>query len=212
MRIWSDRKKRYRGALLCLVAVYALGCSMALPPLGKAGKYRTGRALLIQPKGTGVGQAIPILQELAREDPFYEDILTLLGRAYYHQTSYREALELLQRALLVNKEDEIAWLVLGLAQLRLGDNDAGFENLKAGVALLNKVSKNGYRRYIRWDINGLVRSAIRRTVVLATKDGLAAKDDLIRSGELILQRMDDEEASQEVEARRGRAWADPVKK
>jgi tetratricopeptide (TPR) repeat protein len=167
-----------------------------------AGKYTTGRSLLLKPRGVGVGEAIPYFEQIVQQDPFYKDTLGLLGRAYYHQGRYQDALQMLMRAVVVNSEDEIAWLTLGLTRLRLGDDEAGFENLKTGVALVNKLSKNGYRGYVRWDLNGVVRSAIRRTVLIITKDGLAQKEELIRSSELVLRRIDDEEATLESEFRR----------
>lgn len=188
-----------------VTTAFITGCGLGdlrLPALGMAGKYTMGRAFLIKPRGAGVGEAIPYLEEIAKKDPFYRDTLTLLGRAYYHQGRYQDALQMLLRAVVVNTEDEIAWLVFGLTQLRLDENETGFENLKTGVALVNKVSKNGYRSYVRWDLNGVVRSAIRRTMLIINKDGLAAKEELIRSSELILARMDDEEATLESEARR----------
>jgi tetratricopeptide (TPR) repeat protein len=195
-------KQLSRFVLFSFVIIFFSGCGLRPPVLGIAGKYRTGRNLLILPGGRGVAESIPYLEEVAKGDPFYQDTLTLLGRALYYQGAYQDAFQLLQRALVINKEDEIAWLTLGLTRLRLGDDQAGFENIKTGVALINKVSKNGYRGYVRWDINGLVRSAIRRTLVVITRDGLTAKEALIRASEQILLRIDDEEVAQEAELRR----------
>ncbi len=124
----------------------------------------------------------------------YRDTLTLLGRAYYQQRRYQDSLQLLQRAVLVNKEDEIAWLLLGLTQLRLGHDQNGLESFKGGLSLLYKASKNGYRGYDVWDRNKLVQTAIRRAIFQVQKDGLGRKARLIRSGELILYQIDDEEA------------------
>ncbi len=213
MRVRTNRKRRLTP--LALLAAFLLsGCALGEfrpPALGLAGRYTTGRALLIKPQGLGVSDSIPYLEVAAKEDPFYRDTLTLLGRAYYHQGSYQDAFAVLQRAIVVNKEDEIAWLTLALAQLRMGDDQKGFENLKTGIGLVNKVSKNGYRDYVQWDIGGLVRSAIRRTIVMISKDGLAVKEDLIRSSELILRRIDDEEITQESEARQ-RYYREEIKR
>ena len=181
------------GLLLLLVLT---GCSLSLPPLGISGKYRVARDNLIKPRGMGVAKAIPLLEEVAAKDPTYEDSLTLLGRSYYAQGRYREALQITQRALVVNKDDGIAWLVLGMAQLRLGDNQKGLQSFKGGLAILNKVAVNGYQGYYTYDKNGLVRAAIRRAIFNVNKTGLENKDSLIRSGELILSRMDDEELFQ----------------
>lgn len=182
--------------------IFASACGFQLPALGLAGKYRQGRSLLLKPnKGVVAPQVIPFLEEVARKDPFYQDTLTLLGQAYYHTGNYQDAFQILQRALIVNKNDEIAWLALGLTQLRLGKDQEGFESLKNGVALLNKLSRHGYRGHPSWDPNRLVSSAIRRTIALISTDGLAKKEDLIRAGELVLRRVDDEELSQQTDAR-----------
>lgn len=200
-------RKSWAGALSLYVlgACLLSGCGLGgfrLPAVGIAGKYTTGKSLLIKPRGIGVGEAIPYFEEVAQKDPFYLDTLGLLGRAYYYQGRYQDALQMLMRAVVVNSEDEIAWLTLSLSRLRLGDDEAGFENLKTGIALVNKVSKNGYRGYVRWDLNGTVRSAIRRTMLIITKDGLAQKEELIRASELVLRRIDDEEATLESEVKR----------
>ena len=195
-------KRLTRFVLFFILIPLLPGCGLRLPVLGIEGKYRSGRSLLILPAGRGIAESIPLLEEVAKKDPFYLDTLTLLGRALYYQGAHQDAFQLLQRALVVNKEDEIAWLTLGLTQLRMGDDQKGFENLKTGVALVNKVSKNGYRGYVRWDINGLIRASVRRTIVLVSKDGLGGKEELIRTGEVILRRIDDEEIAQESEVRR----------
>lgn len=57
---------------------------------------------------------------------------------------------------------------------------------------------NGYRDYPDWDRNGLVRTATRRTVLLATK-GLDEKEALLTSAENLLFRMDEEENYQRQE-------------
>jgi tetratricopeptide (TPR) repeat protein len=138
-----------------------------------------------------VDKAILALEEVVREDPTYQDSLTLLGRAYYKKGRYRDAFEILKRATAVNPEDEIAWITLGLTQLRLGDDQRGLESLKGGVTLLNKASIDGYKGIGFWDKNGSVRNAIRQSVFLLMKEG-QAKDEIIRSGEVLLVRVDDE--------------------
>jgi len=155
-----------------IVAILASGC-IRLPAIGKAGKYRTAKRELAKPRGAGANTAASLLEAIVKENPFYRDTLTLLGRAYYQQRRYQDALQLLQRAVLVNKEDEIAWLLLGLTQLRLGDNQQGLESLKGGLSLLYvKATKYGYRGYESWDVNKLVQSSIRRAIFQVQKGGL----------------------------------------
>jgi len=183
-----------------VVSLLASGCSFLdfrLPALGKAGKYRTAKKDLAKLRGTGASTAVPLLEAIVKDDPFYRDTLTLLGRAYYQQRRYQAAWQILQRAVLVNKEDEIAWLLLGLTQLRLGNDQKGLENFKGGLSLLyKKATKYGYRGYESWDVNKLVQSSIRRAIFQVQKSGLDNKQRLIRSGEVILTRIDDEERDQ----------------
>jgi len=179
-----------------VVSLLASGCGLSkfsLPALGKAGKYRTAEMELAKTGGTGANTAVPLLEAIVKKNPFYRDTLTLLGRAYYQQRRYQDALQILQRAVLVNNEDEIAWLLLGLTQLRLGNDQKGLESFKGGLSLLyKKATKYGYRGYESWDLNKLVQSSIRRAIFQVQKGGLENKQRLIRSGELILIRIDDE--------------------
>lgn len=148
--------------------------------------------------------AIEALQAVVKDDPTYKDSMTLLGRAYYRRGHYDISRQLFERALLLNKNDEIAWLNLGLAQLKLGQEDAGMETLGGAITLVSKVArggKPGYRGYEYWDSKGIVRTAISRAVV-AYKKGLEEKDGLIRACETILLRMDDEENFQKIDTSR----------
>ena len=146
-------------------------------------------------------KAVVALERVARENPTYKDALTLLGRAYYRKARFEDAYAVLQRALAVNKNDEIAWLVLGAAQLRLNQNDKGLEALRGGITLLSKASKNGYRDYPIWDSRGAVRGAIQRTALLIAK-GLEAKEEMLSSLNTLLSRVDDEDNYQRHETYR----------
>jgi len=148
-------------------------------------------------------RAIVALESVVKENPTYRDSLTLLGRAYYRKGRYEDARQILMRAVAVNKDDEIAWLVLSMAMLRLGENEKGLETLKGAITLVSKKSVDGYRDYTAWDKNGLVRTAIRRTVLLATK-GLDEMQNLFTSAETVLSRMDEEENFQRMELPRER--------
>ena len=183
-------------ALGIVVSLLASSCSVLdfrLPALGKAGKYRSAKRELVRPGGAGASTAVPLLEKLVKEDPFYTGALTLLGRGYYQQRRYPAASEILQRAVLVDQEDEIAWLLLGLTQLRLDNDQKGLESLKGGLSLLyKKATKYDYLGYESWDMNKVVQSSIRRAIFQVQKGGLENKQRLIRSGELILIRIDEE--------------------
>ena len=137
-------------------------------------------------------KAIIDLDAVTRSDPTYRDSLTLLGRAYYNKGNYEISRQILQRAVLVNNEDEIAWLTLGLAQLQLGEDEKGFETLQGAITLVSKVSRFGYRNFPEWDNKGLVRTYIARSVIELRK-GPEAKTSVIRNCETVLVRMDEEE-------------------
>ena len=101
--------------------------------IGTGGKYNEAHLELIRGRGANLDKAIGSLQVVVQADPTYKDTLTLLGKAYYRKGRYSDAYAITQRALAVNKDDEIAWLVYGLAQLRVGENAKGLETIKAGL-------------------------------------------------------------------------------
>jgi len=189
-------------ALVC--AGFLFGCSDVMqhdiPRVGAAGHYYEAREQFLKGRGGNMDKAIADLDGIVRQDPTYRDSLTLLGRAYYNQGTYETSRQILQRAVRVNKEDEIAWMTLGMAQLRLGEDDKGFETLQGAVTLLSKASKPGYRNYPEWDGKGLVRSYISRSVIELRK-GPEAKQSLLRTCEALLARMDDEEYYQRQTAK-----------
>jgi tetratricopeptide (TPR) repeat protein len=203
----SRRIRGGRAALCVLAAGFIFGCgdilSHDVPRLGAAGRYTEAREQFLKGRAGSMEKAIADLTPIVGEDPTYRDSLTLLGRAYYNQGAYETSRQVLQRALRVNKEDEIAWTTLGMAQLRLGEDEKGIETLQGAVTLLSKVSKPGYRNFEEWDSKGLVRSYISRSVVELRK-GVDAKPSLLRTCEALLGRIDDEEHFQKTIARQTR--------
>ena len=160
--------------------------------VGTGGKYNEANLELIRGRSADLDKAIGSLQVVVQADPTYKDTLTLLGKAYYRKGRYSDAYSITQRALAVNKDDEIAWLVYGLAQLRVGDNAKGIETIKGGLTLLGKAMREQYRGYPTWDLRGTVRSALNRAVFQALK-GLEERDGLIQTNEQLLARVDEEE-------------------
>jgi tetratricopeptide (TPR) repeat protein len=136
--------------------------------------------------------AVVALEKVVSQDPTYKDSLTYLGRAYYRKGRYQDAYAILQRALAVNSEDEVAWIVLGLTQLRLGQNEKGVETLKSGITLASRVMVDGYHNYIYWDTRGLIKGSIRRSAFFLTK-GVEERDNIIQSTDRMLALVDEEE-------------------
>jgi len=178
-----------------LFAIFCLslsGCSAPAWYIGVGGKYNEAKTEVARPQGANLDKAILNLEGIVTQNPTYRDSLTLLGGAYYKKSRYQDAFQILQRALAVNKDDEIAWILLGLSQLRLGDDQRGLDSIKGGITLLSRAMQDEYRGFSGWDRNGIVRTALRRATFSATK-GLEEKDNIFRSGEALLQRINDEE-------------------
>lgn len=185
----------YRASLVLVMLVFGLlaSCtSESIPRFGVGGRYEEGRGEFMRGRGGDMDRAIAALEYVVSQDPTYKQSLTYLGRAYYRKARYRDAFAVLQRALAVDKEDEMAWLALGLAQLRLNQNEKGMESLKGGVTLANKVWVDGYHNYLYWDTRGVVRASLRRSAFLLTK-GLEEKDNIIQTTDRLLALVDEEE-------------------
>jgi len=183
-----------------LVAILG-GCVSSLPRWGTGGHYEAGREEFLRGKAGNMDRAILELESVVRENPTYKDSLTLLGRAYYNKTRYQDATAILQRAVAVNKDDEIAWIVLGAARLRLNQDEQGVEALKGGITLLSKASGDGYRDYPMWDTRGIIRASIRRTAFILTKEG-NNKQELLSEVNTLLARIDDEDNFQRRDTQR----------
>jgi tetratricopeptide (TPR) repeat protein len=163
-----------------------------IPRFGTGGHYVEGREQFTRGRGGNMDTAIADLEAVVRDNPTYLDSLTLLGRAYYRKGRYVDANQILQRAVVVNKDDEVAWLVLGMTQLQLQDDDKGLETLKGAITMISKVNKPGYRNYPDWDVKGSIRAAISRSTVVVLK-GPEAKKEIFQACDALLSRMDDEE-------------------
>jgi len=178
---------------LAIILFVALSWSCWRPAgIGVGGQYLDAKTEFVKGKRGDVKKAVSHLEYVVSRDPTYRDSLTLLGRAYYGSGRYKDAYEILKRALALRPDDEIAWISLGLTELRLGDDAKGLESLKGGITLFSKVTKDGYKGIDFWDTDGYVRMALRRTAFAITK-GLGAKESIMQNGEVLLSRIDDEE-------------------
>jgi len=192
MRCSGDYICWFFAAIVCLGAV---SCSNTLPKFGVGGRYEEGKDQFFRGRGGDMDRAVVSLEYVVSQDPTYKKSLTYLGRAYYRKERYKDAYVILQRAVVVNKDDEIAWLALGVTELRLGQNEKAIETLKGGVTLASKVLVEGYHNYDRWDLRGTVRASIRRSAFYLTK-GVEEKENIIQTTERLLAQIDDEENAQ----------------
>ena len=170
----------------------SLACTHYIPRFGIGGRYEEGKEQFLRGRAGDMDTAIVALENVVSQDPTYKYSLMYLGRAYYRKGRYQDAFAVLQRAVAVNKDDEIAWMALGLAQLRLGQNDNGIESLKGGITLANKVMVDGYHNHIYWDTRGLIRASMRRCAFLLTK-GPEEKENIIQNTDRLFALIDDEE-------------------
>jgi len=179
--------------LVLLSLLFVAGCTPKhIPYFGVGGRYEQGREQFFRGRGGDMDVAVVSLEYVVSQDPTYKKSLTYLGRAYYRKERYQDAHAILQRAVAVDKDDEIAWLALGATQLRLGQNDKGIETLKGGITLASKVMVEGYHFHDRWDIRGVIRGAIRRCAFNLTK-GIEEKENILQCTDRLLTLVDDEE-------------------
>ncbi len=181
-------------ALLVLVSSILAGiaCNHDIPRLGIGGRYEEGKEQFLRGRGGDMDVAITALEAVVSQDPTYKDSLTSLGRAYYRTNKFQPAYAILQRALVVNKKDEIAWIAFGLTQLRLGQHEAGLESLKGGITLASKVMVDGYHNHLYFDTRGLIKAQIRRAAFLITK-GIEEKNEILSSTDRLMALVDEEE-------------------
>ena len=102
------------------------------------GQFQSGRrALLANDPET----ALAYFTGVADQNPNYvfhsvhfrEGIWTYLGRAQYEIKRYPEARQSLERALSMDRNDNLARLYLGLSLVRSGDQSRGLKEIEAGM-------------------------------------------------------------------------------
>jgi tetratricopeptide (TPR) repeat protein len=119
--------------------------------------------------------ALAYFQAAAQQNPNYvysgqlnQGVLSYLGRAQYLNKDYTQARQTLEKALRQNKTDNLARLYLGLTQARLGDNQAGLNNIEASMkrisAWLNYL--NGNFPGEGWDPGGAIQGGIKDALAM----------------------------------------------
>jgi predicted Zn-dependent protease len=93
----------------------------------KAATYGLGRLYLRQGK---IAEALPYLQEAAREDPRSPFVLSTLGDAYIKQGKLSDAQRVLQTALLLDPSSPVVHYRLALALKELGRKEEAIQHLQ----------------------------------------------------------------------------------
>ena len=126
------------GRIIRLILVCLIGVLSGCASYQVAGQVQTGRqALLIN----NPEHALPYFLAAADSDPNYvyrsmhysEGIWTYVGRAQYATGKLKEARQSLERALSIDKDDNLARLYLGLTLWRSGETPRGLKEIEAGM-------------------------------------------------------------------------------
>jgi tetratricopeptide (TPR) repeat protein len=123
-------------------------------------------------------------------------IQSYLGRVDYVTERYAQARGELERALSINKDDNVARLYLGLTLARTGDRDNGLKEIQTAMQGLydwlmyvQEHFRYSYGQF--WDMNGTIRAAIQADLAM-----IASKQidwpKLLADGEWLGKKMDEE--------------------
>ena len=144
--------------------------------------------------------------QAAQADPNYiydsdlpgGSIQSYLGRADYATGRYASARRLLQQAIVINKNDNVARLYLGLTLAQMGDRENGLKEIQAGLKGIydwivyvrqNFSAGNQYGQF--WDQNGTIRAAIQVDLNMIAS-GQIDWPKLLADGASIGKQMDNE--------------------
>ena len=164
------------------------GCS------GVGGDVQAGRNAL----QTGrANDAVGYLSRAADADPSYKipyrvraGVLGYLGRAYLETGRDKEARQILERAVSLDKDDPFVHLYLGIAMLKTGERERGRKELEDGLSAIDNTLEyiNEDRVYgFFWDPGMQIRNDIRRSLAAKLND-----TQLITAGERIGRAFDEE--------------------
>jgi tetratricopeptide (TPR) repeat protein len=163
------------------------------------GQFVAGRqALLRNDPQTALGYFLAASQVdpnyVFRAVYFHEGIWTYVGRTQYATKRYQEARQSLERALSMDKDDNMARLYLGLTLARSGDLSRAIKEIEAAMRGIHD-----WLEYINrtrpfeayWDPAREIRKAIEKDL-----DSISAKDfnpeQLIADAEWLGKRMEEE--------------------
>jgi tetratricopeptide (TPR) repeat protein len=181
------------GAIACVLLLS--GCASFVV----SGEFASGRQALLANRDE---QALGYFHSVAEKDPDYtfvfdlfrEGIWTYVGRVQYQVGRYEEARQSLERALSMDRNDNLARLYLGLTLARRSNYAQGLKDIEAGLQGL--YDWLDYMQTSRpftdfWDPLRQIRSEIRNDL-----DVISGKDidwpKLIESAEWVGRQMEEE--------------------
>lgn len=191
----SDKQVLIWLSILSFLIPMLGGCST----LGVGGEFESGRQALI--KGNA-DTAVRYLTAAAEQDPKYvyvienyrESVWTELGRAQYETKRYQEARQSFEKALAMNKDDNMARLYLGLVLIRSGQLPRGEKDVKNGM--------NGLYDWIEymnrtqpfqafWDPTHQIRKEIHQAITITSSRDLH-RQQMIADAESIGKKFEEE--------------------
>jgi tetratricopeptide (TPR) repeat protein len=147
--------------------------------------------------------ALSYFQSAAQRDPNYkygtayqQGIWSYVGRTEYAVGRLPQARETLQKALTINRDEDIARLYLGLTLARSGDQQAGLKEIEGGmrgihdwIEYVTEAYRFSFGQY--WDPAREIRSAIRNDLAMISGREFDWQR-LISDGEWVGKRMEEE--------------------
>jgi tetratricopeptide (TPR) repeat protein len=183
------------------LAFFAIGALVsACTSLEAGGELQSGRRAWFAGDNE---TALAYFQSAAHKDPNYvygsvlqQGIWSYVGRAEYAAGQFTPARQSLERALSLNKPEDIARLYLGLTLARSGDSQRGLAEIESGMKGIHswlEYIANAFRFSFGefWDPGRNIRAAIESDLaMLSSKDVDWQK--LMADGEWLGKRIDEE--------------------
>jgi tetratricopeptide (TPR) repeat protein len=181
---------------LMLFSFLACGCTS----LQVGSDVAAGRRALLAGNNE---MALSYFQRAAQRDPnykhgtaFQQGILSYVGRTEYAVGQLPQARQTLEKALMANKEEDLARIYLGLTLARSGDRQRGLKEIEGGIRgvhdwldYINEAHRFSFGQF--WDPAREIRSAIQGDLAMITGREFDWQK-LIASSEWIAQRMEEE--------------------
>ena len=167
--------------------------------MATGGQFQSGRRALL---GGDPETAVGYFNAVADTDPNYvnviqnyrESIWTYLGRSQYEAKRYPDARKSLERALSLDRDDQLAKLYLGATLVRTGDPSRGLKEVETSLkGLYDWIEYMNRTRPFQafWDPSFQIRKQIDQTVAaISSRD--AKPEQLIADAEWVGKMFEEE--------------------